>query len=472
MPRPKQNKAKASRPRRPRPARNSTSGGAPVNVRKTVVNRQPQNKVVRQSGTDILAHIDDVSTLTRGQVIVDALVAPNMVDRLKRIAGSFQRIKYVSMVFTIVNGSPSSQSGTYVAAFVKDATDVYNSGEGSIDKLMSNSGSKLQKLWDNTTIRVSNNRWFYTSDSAEIRFSSPGKLVVLMDGVASQKGSMTISMAWTVDLQQQTLEDDVETIPSLVFKYPVTVGVNFFVYVENHDPTGNADILAWCTTNVDLFDKGQVYHYKSPGSTFGWFEDQDSTVVASDSRTATLTWNVTAKIWELKVTRYDGTDFPTKPNSASAQEDAFLPGEELIPYEIPKEAPPTKDFQQQVYSSVPLPPSPSRPWSIWRKCLQKHSNQSEKRLMDSQNELEQLNEDVQVLTPNSPKLMPKSSNSRSRSPHSHLSLTQLETWETNMTKMLSKFETLSERLSTLTPTSHTSMEELMTSQETLRPTEV
>lgn len=366
--------------RQPRKGRGKQAQrGAFVNTSASNTTRQT-NRTVTMTGTDELAHIPDISKLKRGEEIISQLVTPAMLPRLSKAGGMYQKIKYKRLKFHVISGCPTSQTGSYVCAFVKDPTDDYDAtGDSAVARLVSNEGAKVQKAWESTSTTYTSGTWFFTSPGTSMRWFSPGKFIVLMDGVASQPGSVTVTCEWTIELCNQTTENQYETVPSLVFKYPITVGDNFYIYVENHDPKGDADVLAWADTDIEGLNKYTTYMYKSPGSHFAWYTDDP--VVQGDSRTCILGWNAKSNIWEAKVCRYDGSDFPKKPSAAAAQEDNFLPGEELIPYDLDQEhVESEKNRSIQTMTLLPGSTSRSRPWTLWRKS----SNQSRTRSSESQ----------------------------------------------------------------------------------------
>lgn len=68
-------------------------------------------------------------------------------------------------------------------------------------------GSVATKWWQSTAVTATPpSRLFYTSEGTEIREFSPGRLVMLVDGRATQQGTYTIYAEWTAELSGAGLE--------------------------------------------------------------------------------------------------------------------------------------------------------------------------------------------------------------------------------------------------------------------------
>ncbi|AOC55065.1 coat protein [Egaro virus] len=165
----------------------------------------------KDEGVDRIFHIPDISKdIVDKQILIDIPVLPTLGSRLGIIASAWQRIVYKKLEFSITPKTSTAVSGGYIAAFIPDVTDVLTgtSPDFALDKLSSQPSAVEAKWWESSTVRVpSLPDLFYTSPSPESpRFSSPGRFVLIVDGAASQAGSLTIKMHWSVLLSEPSLE--------------------------------------------------------------------------------------------------------------------------------------------------------------------------------------------------------------------------------------------------------------------------
>lgn len=174
---------------------------------------------LRQSGTDRLAHIEDISAFSTGDVVLSEQIEPSRFERLGRLAGIFQRIKYNKLVFEIRSQTPTSTSGGYVVAFVRDPTDRIVGGDKGLNQLSAQAGSQTLNWWQSTKISVTGDKSvFFTSHplAGDVRDFSPGRIIILCDGKTAGAGSLTITCNWQVELTEASLEDDIEEPERLV----------------------------------------------------------------------------------------------------------------------------------------------------------------------------------------------------------------------------------------------------------------
>lgn len=185
------------------PNRNNTGLAAPSSV----VANATDTAIL--SGCDRVAHILEVSKASHGDIIIDEVISPSMFQRLRLVAEAFQRIVYVSLVFEIVPYLPAVSSGGYVSAVVKDPADKgpkNRNSETVLSWVSSQAGAVSTKIWQPTRLATNFPGSYYTSDSVEIRESSPGRLVVALDGTVNQPGSLTVYARWRVRLSQASVE--------------------------------------------------------------------------------------------------------------------------------------------------------------------------------------------------------------------------------------------------------------------------
>lgn len=159
-------------------------------------------------GVDRFIHIEDVSKLSSRTIPIRAEVIPDNMSRLKTIASAYQRIRYLHLSFRVESQISTATSGGYVASFIRDATEELPDGEKGLATLTSSQGSKTTKWWQSTTVNVGVlPDLYYTSNSTfEERWSSPGIFCLGVDGKASQVGSLTVFIRYTVQMCEPSFE--------------------------------------------------------------------------------------------------------------------------------------------------------------------------------------------------------------------------------------------------------------------------
>lgn len=133
-----------------------------------------------------------------------------MFPRLSQLAKSFQRIRYHRLRFEVVAAWPSTAAGSYVAGFVKDATDPVRPSSATSTLLAS--GGTAVKIWQSTEVVITSlPGLFYTSTAANSeRWSSPGSFVASLLSRTAVPGSMQVYVHWDVTLSQPTYEAEGE----------------------------------------------------------------------------------------------------------------------------------------------------------------------------------------------------------------------------------------------------------------------
>lgn len=160
--------------------------------------------VAHMSGTDRIFHGEISNKEAEGAIKCSLLVTPALFTRLATVARAYQRIRYKSLRFVIDTQIGTTTSGGYVVGFVRDPADDVT----TLNSLLAQKGSVATKWWQTSSVTATPpNKLFYTSESVEIREFSPGKLILMVDGKASQVGSFTIFAHWTVELTGAGLEN-------------------------------------------------------------------------------------------------------------------------------------------------------------------------------------------------------------------------------------------------------------------------
>lgn len=201
------------------------------------------------SGVDrIMSFVLDPATLRGGTTFSETLV-PSSFQRLGLVARAFQRIRWLKLRFRVEPQVSTATSGGYVAAFIKDPADRI----GDIQQLTSTQGSVTTKWWQSSIIDATPpDRLFYTSEGAELREYSPGKIVVMVDGEPTQKGNVTVFAEWTVHLSGPGLEtpDQVEEVFTALHPWYVRVG-HEGLWGRKNGP-GADDGGTWTSSPVEL----------------------------------------------------------------------------------------------------------------------------------------------------------------------------------------------------------------------------
>lgn len=176
--------------------------------------RGAASDIARMSGVDRIFHGDLAAAgISHGQKAVDILVVPASFVRLASVARAFQRIRYTKLRFRMEPQVPTSIAGGYVMGFVRDPVDEVD----NLNQLTSQQGSVTTKWWQSSVVDATPpNRLYYTSEGAEIREFSPGKLVVMVDGPPTQAGSYTVFCEWSVELSGAALENTKQMDPEFV----------------------------------------------------------------------------------------------------------------------------------------------------------------------------------------------------------------------------------------------------------------
>lgn len=220
----------------------SVPKGAPVAVMSAVKESGTDSATV--AGVDRLAHVEDISQFSHGQVVFDEVVSSSSFTRLSVIAAAYQKVKFRKIVFRVVPMLSTSINGGYVAAFVRDPADIPPPKSADLlNWITSQRGSITTKWWQSCQISVPvSDRTYYTSTSEEVREYSPGRLVLVVDGKASAKGPLTIFADWSVSLSHASLEKGAEPGKpdhTTVMRNLFTKDKN--TYVWSYDPATSGD---------------------------------------------------------------------------------------------------------------------------------------------------------------------------------------------------------------------------------------
>jgi len=212
---PKQTTRRRQRARVMNPKMRVNTIPAAVNTASSIRSKQPG--VQRQSNTDRLIQKTIPAGMPTGGVVVDQIVSTTITDRLRAQASLYQRIKYLRLTFEIQTQTPTTVSGGYVAAFVKDPELVVGSGVNGLKRLTAVQDAKTTKWWQSTIIDVKPNQMdYYCANGNDIRWFSPGRLVILCDGSPNQPVEVTVILKWHVELKEPALQALPVTLPQVI----------------------------------------------------------------------------------------------------------------------------------------------------------------------------------------------------------------------------------------------------------------
>lgn len=169
---------------------------------------------VHLSGTDRIFHINDIAGKAPGAVILDALLTPDIVPRLHKLAEAYQRIRYHKLVFRVETMVPTFSTGGYAFGFIPDPRDVLQPGTSALSRVMATPGAKLAKSWQSSVVaHKCNADLLYTNEPplSELRLFSPGRVCFVIDstpqgGTASAEMPVSIWLEWSVTLSEPSLE--------------------------------------------------------------------------------------------------------------------------------------------------------------------------------------------------------------------------------------------------------------------------
>lgn len=179
-----------------------------ANVAKGVTVRNSNTtSLARERGRDRFGHIPDVSKVKDSKAIMSVVFTPHLLPRLKVLASAYQRYQVHRLVFHIIPQIPTSVSGGYVAAFIRDPDDALTSAQAA-NILTATAGSVTAKWWSDSKIVVpAVTDQFYTATTpGQERFSSPGSLAIAVDGQANQSGSLSIYVDYDISFHAPGLE--------------------------------------------------------------------------------------------------------------------------------------------------------------------------------------------------------------------------------------------------------------------------
>lgn len=204
-----------------------------------------------------------------------------------------------------------------MAAFVRDPADIPPLGaEDLLNWVTSQKGSITTKWWTASTISVPvSDRSYYTSASQEVREYSPGRIIVVVDGVASTSGPLTIFADWSVTLSHASLERPnaparPEVVTVLRNLYTKEGNTYLWSYGPN-DSTGSAHpdkmFSEWRPGDLYLLNAGVTVEEYKQGSS-GDAQTENYWVIHVESKTG-CRWRINPDAQDSGLTASDAVMF-------------------------------------------------------------------------------------------------------------------------------------------------------------------
>lgn len=162
----------------------------------------PKGCTITLSGEDRVDAFDVGSSTNVFKMISIGVTVSN---RLKAIASTFQRIKWVALTVRVTPQASTIINGGYVCGFIMDPSDQHITAAD----LSSTQGSQTKKWYETAILKMPPKPdLLYTSSSEEIRLQNPANFWIIGEGKPSSSLTVIVTMNWTVTLSQPTVEHE------------------------------------------------------------------------------------------------------------------------------------------------------------------------------------------------------------------------------------------------------------------------
>lgn len=168
----------------------------------------------RLSGVERLASFNVGNGQNQPLIAFSKQVNATFAERLAHFGSAFQRVRFHSVVFEITTKCPSITSGGYVVGCVMDPTDDVK----TLGALQAQGGAVVRKWWESTTIRmpVPPTEYFTSLRDDNVRLFSPGKILLMLDGIPSSPVWTTVTVRWDVTFRLPSLESEAPGAPKTI----------------------------------------------------------------------------------------------------------------------------------------------------------------------------------------------------------------------------------------------------------------
>lgn len=141
-----------------------------------------------------------------GTLLSEFLITGGLTNRLAGLSMNFQMYRFRRLQVHVTSGNSSTAQGVYGVSWVQDPDDMVDPGN-VITLGNSCRHSVRSKVWENCTLRLPMPPlWFFTSQGADLRKSSPGKLIVYALTPMDQ-GSLTVDITYEIEFKNPSLEE-------------------------------------------------------------------------------------------------------------------------------------------------------------------------------------------------------------------------------------------------------------------------
>lgn len=202
--------------RRPQATPQSTGMDAPISRARPAPNRSRSNPTTK-IGTDYISQTSIPTNLADGTILFDLRIEPDLLPSLSSFLKSYRQWRPNKLRFDLSSHMPTTSTGGYIMAFLPDASTVLDTTTpNSIKQQVTASPNSIKtNIWNSTHMLINRSRrtrsfglttrWLYTTVLDDPREFSPGRLVVVTDGVINTPGSLSLSIEFSCNARMEAL---------------------------------------------------------------------------------------------------------------------------------------------------------------------------------------------------------------------------------------------------------------------------
>lgn len=148
--------------------------------------RSPPSRI---NGNDEIVQVNITKEMSAGHVLLEFDIDPMALPGASDVAKAFQFVKYLFLKIIVTAKNSTTVDGGYVVAYINDPQDTLPTGYAAVQYAKANKYCS-NNFWNSGFVvcNIDSKRKFYTNPpvSGDSRWSSPGKVVVLVDQPTSQ----------------------------------------------------------------------------------------------------------------------------------------------------------------------------------------------------------------------------------------------------------------------------------------------